>query len=422
MKHDFVSFGSVPQRVREILASMDLAALQGTDVFLVRDLHGKVRIVADKPANDSIRAVLTALAARLSCELDAHGHPPDASLLTLNTSAADLLDSSPRAISDRIFWVDRMVTGHGWGTVNEPSSSSNRYTLFSVKGGVGRSTTAVVLAWHLARQGERVLVVDMDVESPGLGEAVLARDAHPEFGVVDWFVEDLVGQGRHVLERMTGTPAWARDLEGAVTVVPAHGRNPGEYLAKLGRVYLDADTPWTERLHSMLTQLEAAWDPTIVLVESRSGLHDIAASTVTDLGADILLFATDSESSWSGYRMLLEHWAAQEVAEAIRQRLFIVSGLTPETDSEQYLAAFQEKSWHLFRDHLYDKVEPMDGNDGFSFDLHDTDAPHSPLPILWNRGLAAGNSLRNINVDPVTPAYGRFLSSFDRQIRPATTR
>jgi len=266
------------------------------------------------------------------------------------------------------------------------------------------------------------LVVDMDVESPGLGTAVLEPDAHPEFGIVDWFVEDLVGQGRHVLKRMTGTPTWASDLEGAVTVVPAHGRDPGDYLAKLGRVYLDSDTPWTERIHSMLTQLEAEWEPTIVLVESRSGLHDIAASTVTDLGADILLFATDSESSWSGYRMLLEHWAAQEVAEVIRQRLFIVSGLTPEMDSEQYLAEFQQKSWHLFRDHLYDNVAPMDVDDGFSFGLHDTGAPHSPLPIYWNRGLTAGNSLHNINMAPVKLAYSDFLSSFNRQIHPASTR
>ena len=68
-----------------------------------------------------------------------------------------------------------------------------RCTLHSVKGGVGRSTTAAVLARHLARSEERVLVVDLDIESSGLASAVLERRTQPDFGGVDWFVEELVG-------------------------------------------------------------------------------------------------------------------------------------------------------------------------------------------------------------------------------------
>jgi len=422
MTDDFVSFDSVSQRVEAILESMDLVALQGIDVYLVRNLHGKVRIIADEPANKSIRAALADLATRLSHELGAHGHPPNASLLTLDISASDLLGSSSRTISEGVFWVDRMVTSNEWATIHTPASQNNRYTLFSVKGGVGRSTTAIVLAWHLARKGERVLVVDLDMESPGLGSAVLDHGTHPAFGVVDWFIEDLVDQADHVVEGMTGAPTWARDLEGAVTVVPAHGRAPGEYLAKLGRVYLDTDICWTERINRMITQLEAAWRPTIVLIESRSGLHDIAASTVTDLGADILLFTTDSESSWTGYEILFAHWGTHQLAEDMRKRLFIVSALTPEIDTEQYLARFSERSWDLFRDHLYDDVPPMHADGGFSFDLHDVSAPHSPFPIYWNRGMAAGTSLHSINAPSVKLAYSDFLSSFDSQLRPAKTQ
>lgn len=422
MKDDFVSFDSVRERVHAVLDSIDLAPLRGTDVYFVRNLYGRVRIIVDEPPSESIRTTLTDLATRLSRQLGAHGHPRNAALLTLDTSASDLLGSSARKISDGMFWVERMVTSNGWQTVNRSASQTNRYTLFSVKGGVGRSTTAVVLAWHLARQGERVLIVDLDVESPGLGSAVLDQDAHPEFGVVDWFVEDLVGQGAHVAERMTGTPTWARDLEGVVTVAPAHGRDPGEYLTKLGRVYLDTDVPWSERINSMIAQLEMAWKPTIVLVESRSGLHDIAASTVTDLGADVLLFATDSDSAWTDYKILFAHWGAHQLVRDMRSRLSIVSALTPEIDADEYLAGFAERSWHLFRDHLYDNVAPECTGDDFSFDLHDAPAPHRPLPIYWNRGMAAGTSLHRIDVDPVMLAYSAFLTSFDNQLRPATAQ
>lgn len=420
MNDEFVSFDSVRQRVHATLDSMDLAPLQGTDVYLVRNLYGKVRVIADETIGESARSTLTELASRLSRELGAHGHPPDSALLTLDTSAFRLLDRSTRRVSDSMFWIDRVVTNAGWWTVDKPDVRRDVYTLFSVKGGVGRTTTAVVLAWHLARQGERVLVVDLDVESPGLGSAALDRGAQPDVGVVDWFVEDSVGQGDQVIERMTGTPAWAGDLEGTVTVVPAHGRNPGEYLAKLGRVYLDTDVSWTKRLDCLITDLQTAWSSTVVLIESRSGLHDIAAATVTDIGAHALLFAVDSHSTWTDYKVLFDHWRKGDLAEPMRERLSIVSALTPELGTDEYLASFAEHSWNLFRDHLYDDVAPASTGNEFSFALHEPSAPHCPLTIHWNRGLAAGSSLHKIDATPVGLAYSAFLQSFDAQVRPTT--
>lgn len=422
MTEGVVTFDCVRQRVLDALESIDLTTLEEADVYLVRDLYGRVRIIADERTSESGQHALEDLATRLNHVLGAHVHAPERLLLRLDTSEFHVLGPSATRISNRVFWVDRLVTNAGWWTVDalglRLGSRPHRYTLYSIKGGVGRSTTAALLAWHLARQGERVLVVDLDMESPGLGSAVLDQGKHPEFGTVDWFVEDLVGQSIHVVERMTGTPAWAGDLEGTVTVVPAHGRDPGEYLAKLGRVYLEANMLWTERINNMIMKLEAAWQPTIVLIESRSGLHDIAAATVTDLGAHALLFATDSASSWIDYEMLFAHWREHDLASVMRERLSIVSALTPEIDTEVYLAQFAERSWHLFRDHLYDDVAPS-SKGTFSFDLHEPSAPHSPIPIHWNRGLAAGSSLRMIDDTPVAMAYSRFFQSFDSQFRPA---
>ena len=140
-----------------------------------------------------------------------------------------------------------------------------------------------------------------------------------------------------MIERMIATPTWAQDFEGDVRVVPAHGRELGEYLAKLGRVHMDTEEdPWTARLNRLLVRLEDSIQPDIVVLESRSGLHDIAAATVTDLNAQVLLFATDSESNWADYGVLFRHWQRHALARQIRERLFIVSALTPELDTERY--------------------------------------------------------------------------------------
>ena len=242
--------------------------------------------------------------------------------------------------------------------------------------------------------------------------------AHPEqqptFGVVDWFVEDLVGQGHHVIDDMIAQPTWHQDLRGDVCIVPAHGAESGEYLAKLGRVYLDTDIPWTERLKKLLEALRAAAKPSIVLLESRSGLHDIAAATVTDVNAQVLLFATDTETTWQDYGTLFRHWRDLGLARMIRDRLHIVSSLTPDVQTQHYMDRFRERSWSLFQDYLYDDLASADEPYGFAFELLEEHAPHDPIPIHWTRGLATGTSLRAIEGTPVAQAYSDFFARFNR--------
>ena len=419
MTDPFVAFDALTDRVAGVLETMSSEALsEAGRIYLVRDLLGRVRIsVSDEmETSKTVRAVLEPLARRLHETLGPHGFPAEDAVLFMDAALLDDLDDQALMIHPGVYLADRLVTGGDWWTVREPprTTSAARYTLYSVKGGVGRSTTAAVLAWHLARNGEDVLVVDLDLESPGLSSAMLDPAARPEFGITDWFVEDLVGQGNYVSERMVAAPAWAQDLDGDVRVVPAHGSEPGEYLAKLGRVYLDIKVPWTVRLERLLSRLEETYKPSIVLLESRSGLHDIAAATVTDLGAQVLLFAVDAESHWTDYAVLFRHWQTHGLAPRIRERLSIVSALTPEIDTERYLRRFREQAWNLFRERLYDDIEPSgDSRDRFSFDLHEEGAPHDPIAIHWNRGLAAGASLRDLEWEQTTAAYTKFLSRFD---------
>lgn len=422
MSDGFVSFDSIRPRVMDIVSTSETFRHVADRLYLIRDLWGKVRIaVSDTIREDeSRRDELQHLARALHEALNAHGYAAENGILFVSAGRLKTLEDEAQKITSNMYWVDRLMTGRDWWTVGAPRPEKEvpRWTLFSVKGGVGRSTTAAVLAWHLTRKGECSLVVDLDLESPGLSSALLDHRTQPKFGVTDWFVEDLVGQGDQVVESMVAEPSWADDFEGDVHVVPAHGRDPGEYLAKLGRVYMDTNhDPWTARLERLLVQLEDQVKPTVVLLESRSGLHDIAAATVTDLDAQVLLFARDSESNWTDYEILFRHWQKQGLAPNIRERLSIVSALTPELNTDAYLSGFRERAWDLFRDHLYDKVKPSsESDDAFTFDIDDEDAPHNPIAIHWNRGLAPGTSLRNLEPTTVNQAYASFLTQFDTLI------
>ena len=384
-------------------------------IYVIRDVYGKVRLAVaesveeDREAHNWLKGEVKALQERLGVRAFA----PDEAILFLDDELLQELDRDSRELQQGVRFVDRLVTGAGWWSVDDGTAETPIYTLYSVKGGVGRSTTAAVLAWHLAQRGESVLVVDLDLESPGISSAMLESSLQPEFGVVDWFAEDLVGQGDHVVEGMIARPSWHQDFRGDVSVVPAHGFEPREYLAKLGRVYLHTDPRWTRRLRKMMNRVQEVVRPSVVLLESRSGLHDIAAATVTDLQAHVLLFATDSPTSWQDYGILFRHWKDLGLAASIRERLSIVSSLTPDIETEDYVKGFRERAWALFQDHLYDNVESSEDPYGFAFEVLEDRAPHDPLPIHWTRGFAAGASLHRLEDSTVEQAYSQFLERFD---------
>ena len=65
------------------------------------------------------------------------------------------------------------------------------HTFYSFKGGVGRTLALANVAVHLARRGRRVLVVDFDLEAPGLDTFPPLRPEEPVPGLVDYVVEYL---------------------------------------------------------------------------------------------------------------------------------------------------------------------------------------------------------------------------------------
>lgn len=427
MSSDFVPLDRVFALAREVFPpEIDLPPEVGP-IYLVRNVYGRVYVaVSDEPEPSAeARAALERLAGALAGRLGPHRNVSGTPVLYVSRSLIDSLEGSLRPLRPGVFLAERLVTGADWSTalpLKEPARSE-RWTLYSIKGGVGRSTTAVVLSDHLARQGVSVLVVDLDLESPGLAPALVGEGVRPDYGVADWFVEDLVGQGDFVLERMVGSPRWAEDYDGRALFAPTHGADPGDYLAKVGRAWMTREGIWSDRLQRLVSDLERRYEPQVTLVESRSGMHDFAAPVVTDLGARVLMFATDSESHWNGYRILFRHWKEYGLTPSLRDRVQIVSAMIPELGKDAYVTGFRERSWSLFRDSLYDD---LDGDtaaaDRFSFDIDAAAAPHTPLLIHWNRGLAAGSSLDSLDPTAVRLAYSDFFTRFDRMNGAASIR
>lgn len=398
-------------------AVQNLEIPQQWQVRVVRDVYGRIRFAID---------------------CDAHQYPPDARRLLESTLAKlgvyatkreiifrddlsnpDLIFKSPdwhlttvpggfdkedQAQPDLTVCVlDRQIMGQDWlNPISEPAPHPHRIVFFGLKGGVGRSTALAMVAYGLAREGKRVLLLDFDLESPGLSGLLLPPDRVAEFGLVDWFVEDAVDQGESVLRNLVSTSPLADTTTGAIRVAAAMGQGESAYLSKLARVYVDVPgrdgmlgvQRFAARMQHVTQLLEAQEAPDVVLIDSRAGLHDVAAISITSLADTALLFATDSAQNWLGYAQLFAHWQHRPtVCVQVRERLAIVQALAPKSDREGRSRAFLNHAYDLFSSTLYDEIAPpasdatkppTPSTDLYNPAMEDEAAPHFPIRVDWD--------------------------------------
>ena len=291
--------------------------------------------------------------------------------------------------------LDRQIIGQDWlrtGRETRAAGAPPRLVFYGLKGGVGRSTALAMFAYLMARKGKRVLLLDFDLESPGLSGLLLPADRVAGFGLVDWFLEDAVHRDDTVLADLVADSPLAETTSGRIRVAAAMGMDESAYLAKLARVYADVPTPngperFAQRMARLVATLEAREQPDIVLIDSRAGLHDLAAISIATLADLALLFGTDSEQTWQGYAQLFAHWQQRpDVLRGVRERLWMVRAMFPETEQKERFQRFLERSYDLFSDNLYDAIDPADAapDAAFSYALDNDSAPHYPLTVRWN--------------------------------------
>ncbi|MBK1722935.1 hypothetical protein CKO23_11835 [Thiocystis violacea] len=238
--------------------------------------------------------------------------------------ARRILDDPSRVTVDvdgcRIHLLDRRLVGADWLLAPaEPSPPPPRFVFASIKGGVGRSTALAVVAADLAYRGQRVLVIDLDLEAPGLGPMLLDDRALPEFGTLDALVENgLSGLDHSFLSDLIAPSALAGG-HGRLDVMPALGRralaHPSDVLAKIARAYAEDVGPDGQVMSfrgQVVDLIQRFSDPTkydAILVDARAGLHESTAASFLGLGAEVLLFGLDEPQTFQGFKALFAHLA-----------------------------------------------------------------------------------------------------------------
>jgi MinD-like ATPase involved in chromosome partitioning or flagellar assembly len=214
-------------------------------------------------------------------------------------------------------------------------------TFYSFKGGVGRTTTLAACALFAARAQEKVVVIDLDLEAPGLAAMF---GAEVEQGVVDLLV-DQVATGAvdlsRAVKRPEGLPAELADF---IQVIPAGKLGPG-YLEKLSRLDFAGSAmdpagtqiPARDALLALLQRVRDELRPTWILLDARAGLHDLAGLSLHGLAHVDVLFSRSNRQGLAGLDLVL-----QVIAKRVRDaasRMVLVHAMAPagfaEADGER---------------------------------------------------------------------------------------
>jgi len=308
---------SLPRLVEVLIA--ELGSMHVTGGVVLRDAVGRLSFVSRTALEEHqvqrVEAVL-----RTALEVYAS---PDQVLISPTEFGAESMLDDPEAMpcevqGHLIQIVDRRIVGVDW--LRRPAlraAGPLRVVFASSKGGVGRSTALSVMAAHLAGRGQRVLAIDLDLESPGLGAFLLTPETMPPFGMLDALVErNLTALDDDFYRDLIG-PSSLATRGGRIDVVPGFGArslaHPGDVLSKIARAFTEHVPPEgnvetvLDKVRAVIDHLAGLTTYDVVLVDARAGLHESTAASLLGLGAEVLLFASDEQQSFDGYAALLSH-------------------------------------------------------------------------------------------------------------------
>ena len=297
---------------------------------------------------------------------------------------------------------------------------------YSFKGGVGRSTALAASALHLASRGDRVVVLDADLDSPGVGSLLGGLDGTTAaWGVVDYLLERPIVEaaGLDLDDYYHRVPSSLLPGGGEILVFPAG--TPGDgYADKLAR--LDYGVPQGGQKHPFVALLEHVREelgPRWLLIDARAGLGDVSGFLTGGLCHVHVLFGTMAEASWQGLGMVIDRLGGDRLRGAAPQAECItVAAMVPRTQESLYqglVERFAERGRDLFSERYY--AEPESGDELWTLDdLEDADAPHVPTALPYDERLAVFHDLSEV-AEPILlkdEPYGvlakRLRESFER--------
>jgi MinD-like ATPase involved in chromosome partitioning or flagellar assembly len=215
-------------------------------------------------------------------------------------------------------------------------------TFYSFKGGTGRSMALANVAAELARKGRRVLMVDFDLEAPGLDTYPFSQGPTLKRGLVE-FIRDFLESGEvpdvsgYLYE--TGVEGFTN---GKLWLMPA-GRQDEGYDARFKSIDWN-DFYENEDGFLFFEELKVQWaevlKPDYVLIDSRTGHTDIGGICTRQLPDAVVALFFPNEQSLRGLKPVVDE-IRKETSGPLKKEIllhFVMANLPDLDDTDEIVA------------------------------------------------------------------------------------
>jgi MinD-like ATPase involved in chromosome partitioning or flagellar assembly len=212
-------------------------------------------------------------------------------------------------------------------------------TFYSFKGGTGRSMALVNVAAELVSRGRRVLIVDFDLEAPGLDTFPMTLDRPIDQGIVEMITSYLTSDSEAppIVSDFLYEARLDGVTNGSLWIMPA-GRQDSSYDMRFREIDWQ-DFYENEGGFLFFEDLKAQWAQTLkpdyVLIDSRTGHTDIGGICTRQLPDCVVAMFFPNEQNLRGLVPIVKDIRKEEHGPLQKNiELHFVMGNVPDLDDE----------------------------------------------------------------------------------------
>ncbi len=335
--------------------------------------------------------------------------------------------------ANNVFFSERHAENTNWYINDSFKLSAPVTSFYSFKGGVGRTTAAVLTSMLLARQGKRVMIIDFDLEAPGLASLFANKDDNADnFLKVKGFVDFLVEYDAHKRDLnkiniddyyfVQNDQTLIGNKGGELIIVPAIATSTdsaSSYLDKLSKVNLKYGAGRAYMPDVFLKELDKKIRPDIIIIDSRTGINDVGGLVFNRYSQNLFLLFYGNQQNMFGLESIVPELKKLNEKDV---QFYLLNSPVPknETDANTVTDYYVERSYEIFKTHIYD--------DNSIPDQFDETANHFPINIPFNDQALVLNSYKKLSalIDSSNNAYKKIsdiiLSNFQDEAIPEPTK
>lgn len=297
--------------------------------------------------------------------------------------------------SDKVFFSERHIENTNWFIKDTLKLKTPITSFYSFKGGVGRTTATILTALLLARQGKKVLLIDFDLEAPGLASVFANQEDNAEKllrvkGFVDFLI-DYEANKREITKLSIDDYYFVRNEQilvgsngGELIIVPAiatDSNSAESYIDKLSKANIKYGFGKEYIPDLFIKTLETKINPDYILIDTRTGINDVGGLVFNRYAQNIFLIFFGNQQNMFGLESILPELKKLNEKDV---KFYLVNSPVPQnqTDAETEINYYVEKSYEIFSKHFYTENLPSQFDD--TADHYPINIPFNPQALILN--------------------------------------